>query len=366
MRLAGGAAGLAKDFVSLGLEFRDIDGGGWLVNPSAGRDLDADKERLLLRLLELTRSAPAGRVNLGSELGNLYQEDVAFRSVVSLAGGAKGLTKDFVSRGLEFDGGGWLILHSEGCDEGLADDFASRGLELRGEGGAEAAEAAERRGRWLGRAARRACLLLDGVLPIKQLLDNLLLLSAPEAEDPLADPDLMPKPPRADPNATRRTVYSDGAWVVYQGKDPRMARAAWGLHAAAAEGHPALELAGPVRGSQLSGRAELTAAVAAGRIGAAPVELVTDSQSLASGVARLAEGASPERWADSDLWALLQPAARSGHLRARWTTSHKSAAEYGELGLPEGDRMGNERADALANAAATARAELAVAGPRLL
>eukprot|EP00972_Heterocapsa_arctica_P056433 8326022-Heterocapsa_arctica.AAC.1 len=98
------------------------------------------------------------------------------------------------------------------------------------------------------------------------------------------------------------------------------------------------------------------AALAASRIGAAPVDLATDSRFVADGVAKLAAGASPSEWAHGDLWQHLVQPARSGHLRARWVPAHKTAAEYREQGRLEGDRLGNEAADASAGAAAAARA----------
>ena len=134
--------------------------------------------------------------------------------------------------------------------------------------------------------------------------------------------------------------------------DPLLARAAWGLRCGG-RGEP--NLVGPVEGPQTAQRAEVTAAVAAARATGAPVDLVTDSQYVANGCAKIAAGAEVHEWEHADLWRQLAGVVRSGRLRARWVPAHKTPAEARRLGVSERGRLGNAAADGNAGAFVASR-----------
>ena len=167
---------------------------------------------------------------------------------------------------------------------------------------------------------------------------NLLLAALADAAES-EDPQL---PPQAAllPGAPRRTVWSDGACL--HPADPLLARAAWGLRCSD-RGEP--NLVGPVEGPQTAQRAEVTAAAAAARVTGAPVDLVTDSQYVANGCAKIAAGAEVHEWEHADLWRQLAGVVRSGRLRARWVPAHKTPAEARRLGISERGRLDNAAAE---------------------
>ena len=71
------------------------------------------RKALQRRLRQLVAQAAGQRVHIGKTLGQLYQENEAFRSAVQEAGGAKGLCDGLDGIGVEkIDGGDWFVLQT--------------------------------------------------------------------------------------------------------------------------------------------------------------------------------------------------------------------------------------------------------------
>ena len=128
---------------------------------------------------------------------------------------------------------------------------------------------------------------------------------------------LPPQAPLASAAGAPETAWSDGSGCA--AASCGLARASWAVHF----GHGDRASAGPVPGAQSVQRAELYAAVQAVALARGPVLVVTDSQYVANGVARLQGRPRPPEWRHADLWARLWRAAHGGVLSARWVPAHR-------------------------------------------
>ena len=190
---------------------------------------------------------------------------------------------------------------------------------------------------WRGVAANASQLTLHALLRTPCPHRAALATLAPAPPGVLAAPRWLGEQP-AHP-----TVWAGGAGS--KASSCGLARAAWAFCST----DSGLAAAGPVPGHQTAQRAELFAAFQALAAHGGRACLVTDSQYVARGIARLPGWPRPPDWKHSDIWEALHPAARSGDLIARWVPAHRDGP--GPPLLSHADWLGNAEADRLAGAA---------------
>ena len=149
----------------------------------------------------------------------------------------------------------------------------------------------------------------------------------------------------------RLVVWTDGACVYNQ--DNRFRRAGCGVFFSKGN---ARNLAFTLPGrEQTNNRAELTAALAAVRSHAGPVEVRSDSQYVVSQAAQLLRGEKVHPKANVDLWKEMEQeigARQSSDLVFTWVKAHTTLRDVEKGRTTAQNKCGNDAADALASAAA--------------